>query len=108
MSTATVEVSGADAAAWAAELRATLVANVRPGDSVSPVELQRSAELVVAVIGLVFAGVETAKTIRDWWHSRRPEGITVTILVSDGAQVDVSVVSEAELEIVFQRAASRR
>ncbi|BCJ73360.1 hypothetical protein CS0771_29040 [Catellatospora sp. IY07-71] len=108
MGSATVEVSGVDAAQWAAELRATLVSKARPGDNVSSVELQRSPELVVAVIGLVFAGAQTAKTIWDWWHSHRPEGITVTILVSDGTQVDVSVVSEAELEIVFQRAVSRR
>ena len=108
MGTATVEVSGKDVARWAAELQATLVANARSGDSVSPVELQRSAEVVIAVIGLVFTGVETARTIWDWWQSRKPEGCKVRILVPDGTQVDVSVVGEAELEIVFQRAASHR
>ncbi len=108
MGTATVEVSGVDAVRWAAELQATLVSKARSGDSVSPVEVQRSAAVVVAVIGLVFAGVETAKTIWDWWHSRRPEGCKVTILVPDGTKVDVSVAGEAELEIVFQRAASQR
>ena len=75
MGTATLEVSGADAAQWAAELHAALAANAQPGDSVSPVEVQRSAEMVIAVIGLVFAGVGTAKTIWDWWQSRRPEGV---------------------------------
>lgn len=104
MGAVTVEVSGADAAHWAAELRATLVANVQPGGSVAPVELQRSAEVVVAVIGLVFAGVGAAKTIWDWWQSRRPRGVTVTILLGDGTQIDVSGVSQAQLEIIFQRA----
>ncbi|MBB5866867.1 hypothetical protein F4553_000246 [Allocatelliglobosispora scoriae] len=96
-----------DAAHWAAELHATLTANMPPGDRVSPVELQRSAEMVVAVIGLVFAGVGTAKTIWDWWQSRRPEGVTVKILLGDGTQVNVSTTDQAELEIVFQRADSQ-
>src|SRR5262245_22966760 len=103
MGTATVEVSGADAAHWAAELHATLEANIQPGDTVSPLELQRSAELVIAVIGLVFAGVGTAKTIWDWWHSRRPQGAAVTILFSDGTQIIMSDVDHTELEVVFQR-----
>src|SRR5688572_28172078 len=102
MGSATVEASGADAAHWAAELRATLVANVQPGESVSPVELQRSAELVIAVIGLVFAGVEVAETVWDWWHTRRPKGVTVTILFGDGTQLDVSNASKAELETILQ------
>lgn len=103
MGTAAVEVSGAQAARWAAELHAALAANARPGDSVSPVEVQRSADVVVAVIGLVFAGVGTAKTIWDWWHSRRREGVAVTVLLSDGTRLDVSRVSRGELEIVFQQ-----
>ena len=109
MGTATLEVSGAGAAQWASELHATLVANSQPGDSVSPVEVQRSAELVIAIIGLVFAGVGTAKTIWDWWLSRRrPEGVTIRILLADGTQLDLSNVSQGELEISFQQAASQR
>src|SRR3954469_15281856 len=103
MGTATVEVSGAQAAEWAAELQAVLAATVRPGENVSPVEVQRSAEMVVAVIGLVFAGVGTAKTIWDWWHSRRREGAAVTILLSDGSRLDLSNVSRDQLEIVFRQ-----
>jgi hypothetical protein len=103
MGTATVEVSGAQAARWAAELHAVLAASAQPGESVSPVEVQRSAELVVAVIGLVFAGVGTAKTIWDWWHSRRPEGVAVTILLSDGTRLEVPQVGRGQLEIVFQQ-----
>jgi hypothetical protein len=100
---AALEVSGPDAAHWAAELHATLAAKAQPGDSVSPVEVQRSAELVIAVIGLVFAGVDTAKTIWDWWHSRRPEGTHIKILLSDGTRLDLSNVSQGQLEIVFRQ-----
>ena len=74
MGNATVEVSGAQAASWAAELRAALVGAVGPDDSVSPVQVQRSAEMVIAVIGLVFSGVEVAKTITEWWSARRRDG----------------------------------
>jgi hypothetical protein len=108
MGTAAVEVSGAQAAQWAADLHAALAANAQPGDSVSPVEVQRSAELVIAVIGLVFSGVATAKTIWDWWHSRRPEGVAVTILLSGGSRLDVSQVSRAQLEIVFRQDESQQ
>lgn len=102
MGTATVEVSGAQAAQWAADLHAALAANAQPGESVSPVEVQRSAEMVIAVIGLVFAGVGAAKTIWDWWHSRRGEGVAVAILLSDGTRLDVSHLSRGQLEIAFQ------
>ncbi|MEU3454931.1 hypothetical protein ABZ671_15225 [Micromonospora sp. NPDC006766] len=108
MGTAALEVSGPDAARWAAELHAALAANAGPGEGVSPVEVQRSAEVVIAVIGLVFAGVGAAKTIWDWWHSRRTEGVTVTILLSDGTRLDVSNVSTGELEIAFQQVESRQ
>jgi membrane-associated two-gene conflict system component 1 (EACC1) len=101
--TAALEVSGPDAQHWAAELHATLAKNAQPGDSVSPVEVERSAEMVVAVIGLVFAGVDTAKTLWDWWQSRRPEGATVKILLSDGTRLDLSTASHGQLEIVFRR-----
>jgi hypothetical protein len=106
--TATLEVSGPEAARWAGELHAALATNARPGDYVSPVEVQRSAEMVIAVIGLVFAGVGSAKTIWDWWHSRRPEGTTVAILLSDGTRLDVSNVSQGQLEIVFRKHESQQ
>jgi hypothetical protein len=104
--TATLEVSGPDAARWAAELHAALAASAGPGESVLPVEVQRSAEMVIAVMGLVFAGVGTAKTIWDWWRSDRPEGATVKVLFSDGTRVDVSSVSREQLEIVFRQVES--
>lgn len=107
MGTAVLEVAGPDAARWAAELHAALAGNAGPGDDVSPVEVQRSAEVVFAVIGLVFGGVGAAKTIWDWWNSRRTDGVAVTVLFSDGTRVEVSNVSGGELEIAFQQVESR-
>lgn len=106
MGSVLVEVSGAQAARWAGELHAALAAG--PGDSVSPVEVRRSAELVIAVIGLVFAGVATAKTIWDWWSSRRDEGVRVSILLGDGRRVDLSTIGRADLEIVFEQDQSQQ
>jgi hypothetical protein len=103
MATASIEVSGPNAEHLAGELRAALVTAVQPTGSVSPVEVERSADLVIAVIGLVFSGVGTAKTIWDWWHSRRSEGVKVRILLDDGSQVDLSGLDREELEIVFVR-----
>jgi hypothetical protein len=103
MATASIEVSGPDAGRLAGELRAALVTAIQPGDSVSPVEVERSADLVVAIIGLVFSGVGTAKTIWDWWHGRRPEGVKVKILLADGTQVDLSGVDQGQLEIALTR-----
>ncbi|MEU9507112.1 hypothetical protein AB0D32_12615 [Micromonospora sp. NPDC048170] len=104
MGTATLEVSGAQAAQWAADLHAVLAANAEAGDRVSPVEVDRSAATVIAVIGLVFSGVGTAKTIWEWWHPKRQEGGTVKILFGDGTQLTLSDVSQQRLEIVFQQA----
>jgi hypothetical protein len=103
MASASVEVSGPDAERLAGELRAVLVTADEPGRSVSQVEVQRSAELVIAVIGLVFNGVGTARTLWDWWHGRKAEGVRVRILLDDGTQVDLSGVDQQQLEIVFAR-----
>ena len=103
MAAASIEVSGPNAERLAGELQAALAAAIQAGDSVSPVEVERSAELVIAVIGLVFSGVGTARTIWDWWHDRRPEGVTVKILLDDGTQVDLSGVDRKQLEIVLDR-----
>jgi hypothetical protein len=59
------------------------------------------AELVIAIIGLVFSGVGTARTIWDWWRGRRSDGVKVKILLDDGTQVDLSGVDEKQLEITL-------
>ncbi len=103
MGSASVEVSGPNAEHLAGELRAGLATAVEPGGSVSPVEVERSAELVIAIIGLVFSGVEAARTIWDWWHARRSEGVKVRILLDDGTVINLSGVDQKELEIAFDR-----
>jgi hypothetical protein len=107
MTGASIEVSGQDAERLAGQLQAALTAAIEPEDSVSAVEVERSAELVIAVIGLVFSGVGTAKTIWDWWQTRRSQGVTVTILLDDGTRVDLSGVDQRQLEIEFERRAKR-
>jgi hypothetical protein len=103
MATASVEVSGPDAEGSAAELRAALAAAAAPRDDVSPVEVARSAELVVAVIGLVFSGVGTAKTLWDWWHPQRAAGVRVRVVLEDGTRLDLSEMDQKQLEIEFDR-----
>ncbi|WP_431973841.1 effector-associated constant component EACC1 [Micromonospora haikouensis] len=103
MGNATVEVSGAQAARWAAELRAALAEAVGPAGSVSPVQVQRSAEMVIAVIGLMFSGVEVAKTITEWWSARRREGAAVTVLLPDGTRIELTEGSQARLEIAMRQ-----
>ena len=103
MATASIEVSGPNAERLARELQAALATAIEPGDSVSPVEVERSAELVIAIIGLVFSGVGTARTIWDWWQGRRSGGVKVKILLDDGTQVDLSGVDQKQLEIVLDR-----
>src|ERR1700733_489611 len=56
MATAWIEVSGPNAERLAGELRPALVTSVPPEGGVSPVEVERSADLVIATIGLVFSG----------------------------------------------------
>jgi Effector Associated Constant Component 1 len=107
MATASIEVSGPSAERLAGELRAVLVTAIQPGNSVSPVEVERSADLVIAIIGLVFSGVGTAQTIWAWWQGRRPEGVKVKILLDDGTQVDLSGVDQKQLEIVLDRRTRR-
>jgi hypothetical protein len=103
MATASIEVSGPNAERLAGELQGVLATAIEPGDSVSPVEVERSAELVIAIIGLVFSGVGAARTIWNWWHDRRSEGVKVKILLDDGTQVDLSGVDQKELEIALGR-----
>ena len=108
MAAASIEVYGPDAERLAGELHAALDKVAGPGDRVSPVEVDRSAALVIAAIGLGFSGVGTAKTIWDWWRSRRSTGVTVKILLDDGSQVDLSGVDQEQLEIVLGRRAQLR
>jgi hypothetical protein len=103
MAGATIEVSGPDAEHQAGELQAALVMEAESGGRVSPVEVERSPEFVVAIVGLVFSGVGAAKTIWDWWQSRRADGLTVRILLDDGSTVELSNVDAQHLQLEFER-----
>jgi hypothetical protein len=108
VATASIEVSGPDVERQAVSLRAALGASAGVGERVSPVEVERSAELVVAVIGLVFAGVGAAKTLWEWWsEGRRSKGLKVRILFEDGTQVDLSGVDQQQLEAELEQRAKR-
>lgn len=106
MVSVSIEVSGPDAECVALELRASLAAAAEPGDCVWVAEVERSAELVVAVIGLVFSAVSTAKTVWDWWRDRRSAGVTVRILLADGTVRDLSDVDRERPEIELGRRAT--
>jgi hypothetical protein len=103
MAVASVEVSGEHAERLAGELQAALSRAVGPAEGVSPVEVDRSPELVVAVFGVVFSGIQPAKTIWDWWQSQRSGGVTVRILLEDGSQVDLSGIDQRQLQVEFER-----
>jgi hypothetical protein len=84
-------------------VRAVLDAAVGPAESVSPVEVARSAELVIALVGLVFSGVGAAKTIWDRRQERRSEDVRVRIFLDDGTSLELSGVDERQLHVEFQR-----
>src|SRR4051794_34574044 len=107
MVNASIEVSGPEAEELAYELRSVLASSAQRGDRVDPVEMQRDV-VVIAVIGLVFSGVSTAKTLWDWWQSRRSSGTggtTVKILLADGTEIDLSGIDREQLEIELGRRA---
>ncbi|MDT0348149.1 hypothetical protein [Pseudonocardia charpentierae] len=106
MAAASIEVSGPDAERLARELQAALAAAAGTGESASAVEVQRSPELVIAVIGLVFSGVSTAKTIWDWWRVRHAQGATVKILLADGTRMDLAGIDQQRLEVEFSQRTS--
>lgn len=106
----TVQVMGRDAQGQAEGLRRALVAGQQAGDRVGPVQVERSAELVMAVIGLAFSGVGTAKTIWDWWQARNDsgddDGVRVRVVFVDGESVELSSVDEAGLTVIVERRAA--
>ncbi len=104
MTDATIQVSGPAADEAAQSLRNRLEAELDGDDQVAPVEVNRSAELVIASIGLAFSGIQAAKTLWDWWAERRgDEGLRVRILLDDGEQVDLSGVDREQFELILDR-----
>jgi hypothetical protein len=81
---------------------------VRQGESVSSVEINRSADTAIAVIGLVFNGVAVAKTLWDWWQARPSRRVNVTVLLGDGTQVELSGVDQKQLERALSKEQPRQ
>jgi hypothetical protein len=52
--------------------------------------------------------VSTAKTLWDWWQARRPKGVTVRILLPDGAQLNLAGIDYQQLEVALGQAAQPR
>lgn len=103
MPNASINVSGPNSERLATELQAALGASAQPGESVSPVEVQRSAELAIATIALVFNGVGTAKILWDWWQERRSTGVEVRVLLQDGTTIDLSTTDGQQLHIALEQ-----
>ena len=115
MVSVSIELAGLDAASEAAELRAMLLQRAEAGTRVGPVEVERSAELVIAVVALAVSGVSAAKDLRDWWQSRQsaaPKDHTtgasngqtrVKVVFDDGTRIELGATDAQELEIEFQK-----
>jgi hypothetical protein len=103
MATASVEVSGQDAERLGESSRPHWWRQLSREAASRRSRWSRSADLVIAITGLVLSGAGTAKTILGWWHDRRPEGVSVTILLDDDTQDDFSGVDRRQLEIALAR-----
>ena len=90
--TSVVRMCGADAEAVGRELQARLS---RTGEA--SLELERAAD-PVALVGLVLAGTQTAKTLWDWWMSVRGKRVSVTLVVDDGRVVELDGLQRSDLE----------
>ncbi|MEU8231055.1 hypothetical protein AB0C12_15785 [Actinoplanes sp. NPDC048967] len=103
VASASIEVAGADAERLAGDLQGVLEKSAQRGDTVGAVEVERSAEVIVAVIGLVFSGVSTAKVIWDWWRASKTTDAKVTIHLDDGTRIELSGVDQKTLETALGR-----
>ena len=101
MTTAVIRIEGVDAAEAADALGIQLAASL--GDeAVAPVQVLRDGA-VVAVLGLLFAGISAADVVWGWWQARQSQGVSVRIETSDGASVELSNASRADLEALLEK-----
>lgn len=103
MASLLLQLSGRDAESEAADLRGVLADSVGADASVSGVELDRSADLVVALIAITFEGVGAAKALWDWWQTRRAKGVTVRLILEDGRTLNLATVDQEQLVIELER-----
>ena len=99
MSDLVVRVSGVDAVRVGQRLEGLV------GVESTGLEIERDLELVVAVVGLVLSGAQTAKALWEWWEASRAERVTVTLVLSDGRIVDIDGLARDELEAALEEGA---
>jgi len=89
---AVVRVCGVDAEAVGRELHGKLMATAG-----ATFDVERVAD-PVAVVGLVLAGVQTVKTLWDWWTAARSRRVSVTLVLDNGRVVALEGIEREELE----------
>lgn len=101
MSIAVLRVTGPQADRLASTLYDSLIAQQ---ERVEPVEVQRSGDTVIAIISLTLTGIQTAKTVWDWWTSKgQPDKATVTVLFESGKELNLTLVDQEELEATVSK-----
>src|ERR1044071_2372645 len=103
VASASIEVAGADAERLAGSLHDVLEKAAEHGDTVGAVEVERSTEVIVAIIGLAFSGVGTAKVIWDWWRASKTTDAKIIIHLDDGTRIELSGVDQRTLEAALSR-----
>ena len=94
MSGIAVEIRGEGCDRVAQDLRSR-IARVSGGET--SIEVERGVD-PVAVVGMLFAGVQTAKTIWDWWQTRAHSSVTVNLIFGDGRVLELNATTRGELE----------
>lgn len=89
---ALVRVSGLDAEAAGRELYSLFGS----GSEVS-FDVERDVD-PVALVGVVLAGAQTAKSLWDWWSSARGRRVSVTLVLDDGRVIEFDGTERAELD----------
>ena len=93
---AVVRVSGVDAETVGRELQTRFMPTTETN-----FEMERDLD-PVALVGLVLAGVQTVKTLWDWWVSARGKRVSVTLVLEDGRVVELEGMERSDLEIMLK------
>lgn len=64
-------------------------------------EMERDVD-PVALVGLALAGVQTVKTVWDWWVSARDKRVSVTLVLDNGRVVELEGLERSDLETMLK------